>query len=187
MGYIHLVSPVKSAARNENISYYSMIIQTSEDLYRSVSCREDFRDQLLKVEKNKTKKKQEKNRCPIQLFNIKREMNFHDPSKTDIGINNKTELDNQDEIPFKFRKVSKDVCPLVTEEAVLKEKKHIDYVYLHCHNNIEDIPMVATTLRYKSRTIHKKDVACNDDTGTIKLTLLGSSIECIKKSGVYFM
>ena len=60
MGYIHLVSPVKSAARNENISYYSMIIQTSEDLYRSVSCREDFRDQLLKVEKNKKKKNKKK-------------------------------------------------------------------------------------------------------------------------------
>ena len=60
MGYIHLVSPVKSAARNENISYYSMIIQTSEDLYRSVSCREDFRDQLLKVEKKQNKKKTRK-------------------------------------------------------------------------------------------------------------------------------
>ena len=46
-----MVSPVKSGARNENIRYYNMMIQTSEDIYRSVSYREDLRDQLLKVEK----------------------------------------------------------------------------------------------------------------------------------------
>ena len=46
-----MVSPVKSGARNENIRYYNMMIQTSEDIYRSVSYREDLRDQLLKIEK----------------------------------------------------------------------------------------------------------------------------------------
>ena len=46
-----MVSPVKSGARNENIRYYNMMIQTSEDIYRSVSYRQDLGDQLLKVEK----------------------------------------------------------------------------------------------------------------------------------------
>ena len=41
-------------------------------------------------------------------------MNFRDPSKTDIEINNKTELELQDEVPFKFRKVSEGFCPVVT-------------------------------------------------------------------------
>ena len=118
MGYIQIVSPVKSGARNENIRYYNMI-QTSEDIYRSVSYREDLRDPLIKVEKN---------RWHVKLFNIKRKMNFRDPSKTDIEINNKTELKEQDEVPFKFKKVSEDVCPVVTVGAVLKEKKHNEYV-----------------------------------------------------------
>ena len=37
---------------NEDIRYYNMMIQTSEDIYRSVSYREDLRNKLLKVEKN---------------------------------------------------------------------------------------------------------------------------------------
>ena len=57
-----MVSPVKPGARN--ISYYNMMIQTSEDIYRSVTYCEDLRDQLLKVKKN---------RCPVKLFNIKKE------------------------------------------------------------------------------------------------------------------
>ena len=36
-------------------------------------------------------------------------MNFCGPSKTDTEINNKTELEEQDEVAFKFRKVSEDV------------------------------------------------------------------------------
>ena len=134
-----MVLPVKSGARNENIRYYNMMIQkTLEDIYESVSYREDLRDQLLKVEKN---------RCPVKLFNIKRKMNFRDPSKTDIEINNKTELEEQDEVPFKFRKVSEGIYSVVTVGAILKEKKHNDYVSLDCYVNIEDRPTVPTTLR----------------------------------------
>ena len=162
VGYVHMVSPVKSGARSENIRYYNMMMQISEDIYRSVLYCEDLRDQLLKVEKN---------RCPVKLFNIKRKMNFRDPSETDIEINNKTELEEQDEVAFKFRKVSEDVCPVVTVGTALKEKKHNDYVFFHCYVNIEDRPLVSTTLRYQTKTITKKDVTCNDDTGTIKLTL----------------
>ena len=100
-------------------------------------------------------------------------MNFRDPSKTDIEINNKTELEEQDEVPFKFKKVSEDVCPVVALGVVLKEKKHNDYVSLHCYVNIEDRPLVPTTLRYQTKVINKKDATCNDETGTTKLTLWG--------------
>ena len=96
-------------------------------------------------------------------------------------------MEEQDEVPFKFRKVSEDVCPLVTLGAVLKEKKHNDCVSLHCYVNIEDRPLVPTTLRYQTKTINKKNVTCIDDTGTIKLTFWGSCIECIQESGVYFI
>ena len=123
-----MVLPVKSGARNENIRYYNLMIQTSEEIYRSVSYREDLRDQLLKVEKS---------RCSAKLFNIKRKKNFRDSSKTDIEINNKTELEKQDEVLFEFREVSEDVCPVVTVGAVSKEKKHSDHMSLHCYINIE--------------------------------------------------
>ena len=107
-----MVSPVKSGARNENSCYYNMMIQTSEDNYRNVSYREDLRDHLFKADKN---------RFPVKLFNINRKMNFRDLSKTDIEINNNTKLEEQDEVPFKFRKVSEDICPVVTAGTVLKK------------------------------------------------------------------
>ena len=90
-----MVSPVKFGTRNENIRYYNMMIQTSEYIYGSVSYREDLRDQLLKVEKN---------RGPVKLFNIKRKMNIHDSSKTDIELNNKIELEEQDEVVLNLEK-----------------------------------------------------------------------------------
>ena len=76
---------------------------------------------------------------------------------------------------------------MVTVGAVLKEKKHNDYMSLHYYVNIEDRRMVRTTLRYQTKAINKKCIACNDDTGTIKLTFWGSCIEFIQESGVYFI
>ena len=49
--YIHIVLPMKSGAKNENIRYYDMMIQTLEDIYRSALCCEDLSDQLLKIKK----------------------------------------------------------------------------------------------------------------------------------------
>ena len=49
------------------------------------------------------------------------------------------------------------------------------------------VPSVPTTLRYQTKAINKKDVACNDGTGTIKLAPWRSCIECIQESGVYFI
>ena len=80
MGYIHIVLPVKSGARNKNIHYDNTMIQISGDIYRSVSYHEDIRDQLHKVGKNKSHVKQ---------FSIKRKMNFRDPSKNDTKTNDK--------------------------------------------------------------------------------------------------
>ena len=106
VGYIYIVLPVKSGARNKNIHYDNMMIQISDDIYRSVSYHEDIRDQLHKGGKNKSHVKQ---------FSIKRKMNFRDPSKKDIKINNKAELKEQDEVPLKFRKFSEDIWAVVTE------------------------------------------------------------------------
>ena len=47
-------------------------------------------------------------------------MNFRDPSKTDIEINNKTELEEQDKVPFKLTNFSKDICPVANVGTVFK-------------------------------------------------------------------
>ena len=58
---------------------------------------------------------------------------------------------------------------------------------LHCYINVEDRPTVRTTLRYSANAINKKDVGCNDDTDTIKLTLWSTCVDHVKQSGVYFI
>ena len=45
-----MVLSVKSGARNVDILYCNMMIQTAEDIYRSVSYREDVRDELLEAQ-----------------------------------------------------------------------------------------------------------------------------------------
>ena len=47
-------------------------------------------------------------------------MNFRDLSKTDIEINNKTELEEQDEVPFKLSNFSEDICPVANVGTVFK-------------------------------------------------------------------
>ena len=154
-----------------------MKIQTNDELYHGISYRQDLREKLIKHEEDKT---------PIKIKKIKRKINYIDNSKIDIEINNETELIAQNEVPFKYRKVMDDLCPVVTISTELKEKKNNDCISLHCYINVEDRPTVRTTLRYSANAINKKSW-CNDDTGTIKLTLWGTCVDHAKQSGVYFI
>ena len=42
-------------------------------------------------------------------------------------------------------------------------------------------------LHWDIKLRRKKDIVCNDDINATKLTVLGSCIECIQESGVYFI
>ena len=64
-----------------------------------------------------------------------------------------------------------EICPIVTIGTILKEKKNNDWISLHCFINVEDRPSISTKLPYSPASVNKKEVACNDNTGTIKLTL----------------
>ena len=172
------MSPTRPGRYNKSILYYDLQIQTTDCTYRGVSYREDLRDKLVKSEKNKS---------PVKLKNIKRKMNFMDNTKTDIEINEETELIEQAEAPFKYRKVMDEICPIVTISQILKEKKHDDKISLHCYVNINNRPITSTKLKHSDVIVNKKEVACNDNTGTIKLTIWGNNISFIKTNGVFFI
>ena len=61
MGYIHLISPVKSGRKNGNITYFDMIIQIPDVNFREVSYRKELREKLIKLEENHS---------PIKMKNI---------------------------------------------------------------------------------------------------------------------
>ena len=87
------------------------MIQTPDVNYRRVSYREDLGEKLMKVEENHS---------PIKMKNIKRKMNYKDNSKIDIESNKDTILIEQNEVPFKYRKIMDKICPVVTVGTVLK-------------------------------------------------------------------
>ena len=64
-----------------------------------------------------------------------------------------------------------EICPVVTIATILKEKKNNDCISPHCFINIEDRPSISTKLPYSPTSVNKKEVICNDNTDTIKLTL----------------
>ena len=87
------------------------MIQTPDVNYRRVSYREDLREKLMKVEENHS---------PIKMKNIKRKINYKYNSKIDIESNKDTILIEQNEVPFKYRKIMDEICPVVTIGTVLK-------------------------------------------------------------------
>ena len=87
------------------------MIQTPDVNYRRVSYREDFREKLMKVEENHS---------PIKMKNIKRKINYKGNSKIDTESNKDTILIEQNEVPFKYRKIMDEICPVATTGTVLK-------------------------------------------------------------------
>ena len=165
--FIHSVSPIKAAKRNPNNKYYNMVLQVSEQTYRGMSYNEDLRETLIKAEQDKS---------PMKLKNIKRKMNFFDNTKQDIELNNRTEICKADHVNFKYRKTMEDLCPQLSIATILQEKKDKDFISLVAFVSIDNRPVISTTLKYSLENINKKEVAFNDNTGVIKLTLWGTLI-----------
>ena len=84
-------------------------------------------------------------------------------------------------------KIMDKICPIVTTGIILKERKNNDCILMHCFKNIEDHPSISSKLLYSPTSINKKEVACNDNTGTIKLTFWRSCIDFVKECVVYFI
>ena len=60
-------------------------------------------------------------------------------------------------------------------------------VSLTAYVNIDDRPEVETTLPYLKDPIAKKEVAINDNSGIVTLTLWGDKIPLVPQSGTYLL
>ena len=121
------------------------------------------------------------------MKNIKRKINYKGNSKIDIEINKDIILIEQKEVLFKYRKIIDKICPIFIIGTILKERKSNDCISLHYFINCEDRPSISTKLPYSPTSVNKKDIACNDNTETIKLTLWRSCIDYVNQSSVYFV
>ena len=153
------------------------MLQTEQEIYRGVSYNPDVRQILVDAEKQKS---------PLKLKNIKRKVNFFDRSKLDIEINNRTNITNMenDVLFFKYQKLDQD-DQVIDIAKILREKREHDIVSVVGHISIENRPVTKTTLKHSGETIEKKEVAINDKSGLIKMTLWEDNIAMVPKSAVY--
>ena len=87
------------------------MIQILDVNYKGVSYRKDLQEKLIKVEQNHS---------PIKTKNIKGKINYKDNSKIDTEINKDTILIEQNEASFKYRKITDEICSIVTTGTILK-------------------------------------------------------------------
>lgn len=169
------MSPVKTGKRNPSVKYYNLEFQSADEVFRGVSYREDLREKLQHAQKTKS---------PLKLMHVKRKVNYHDNTKTDIEVNNKTQLIEVPEIQFKYRKLEED-CPVLTIHGIQNERKNKDLASVEAFVNVDNRPVVTVNTKFGFQSINKKEVAINDETGIIKLALWGDDIQKIPKSAVY--
>ena len=144
-----------------------MMMQTPDVNYRGVSYIEDLREKLIRVEENHS---------PIKMKNIKRKINYKDNSKIDIEINKDNILIEQNEVPFKYRKIVNEICPVVTIGTILKEKKNNDCILLHCFIKVKDRQVYPLNFHiHRLPSTKKKSLVMIIQ--TIKLNLWGSCID----------
>ena len=109
-------------------------------------------------------------------------MNYYDQSKFDIEINNQTKLIEIEEAHFKYSRLDEENP--INIKNIIDQKENRNVVSLYAYLAIEDRPIISTTRNSKSQ-MNRKDVRANDDMGIIKLSLWGSVINLLPKSGVY--
>ena len=153
-----------------------MTLQSTDQVYRSVSYRADLRDELAKIANDKP---------PIKLQHVKRKINYYDQSKLDIEINNERKLIEIEEAHFKYSRLDEENP--INIKTIIDQKENRNVVSLHAYLAIEDRPIVSTSTRNSKSQINRKDARTNDDTGITKLSLWGSVISLIPKSGVYHL
>lgn len=51
--FVHNVPTVQAGKRNPNVKYYNMMLQSQDEIYRSVSYNKEIRSELLNVQNHK--------------------------------------------------------------------------------------------------------------------------------------
>lgn len=77
-------------------------------------------------------------------------------------------------------------CPILTISNIL-QKADKDMVSLEGYISVENRPVVSVKLRRGDEKMNKKEVAVNDHTGVIKLTLWDSLIDSVLQSCTYMI
>ena len=76
---------------------------------------------------------------------------------------------------------------MMSLSSVTNSKKEKDLVSTEVFVNIDNSTVNATSTKYQTGLVSKREVAVNDDIGVMRLTLWSNSIDLIKESGTYII
>ena len=154
-----------------------MHLQSPTKVFRSVAYKENLHETFLKVAATKS---------PIKLKKIKRKINYYDQSKEDIEIKNYTEVIEVNDANFCYENLDGHLFTI--KDIQKKELNH--NVSLHAYVTITDRPKLSTPIkrqRSQSSSSTRMDVTVNDNTGMMKLSLWGDTINLIPTCSVYLI
>ena len=150
-----------------------MHLQSSNKTYRSVSF-------CLKLHEIFCKAQESKN--PIKLTGFKRELNYYDHTKEDIVINNSTKLQVIENASFPYVTLLESI---LTIKEILDTKENGEEVSLIAYLAAKNCPVIQTQTKMSGTIINKKEIAANDNSGMVKITLWEGRINDVPLDGVY--
>ena len=150
-----------------------MHLQSSNKTYRSVSF-------CLKLHEIFCKAQESKN--PIKLTGFKRELNYYDHTKEDIVINNSTKLQVIENASFPYVTLLESI---LTIKEILDTKENGEEVSLIAYLAAKNCPVIQTQTKMSGTIINEKEIAANDNSGMVKITLWEGRINDVPLDGVY--
>ena len=91
IGFAHDVSELRT---DKTVQYYTMMLQSPDKNYRTVSYRKVLKDEFAKAALNK---------LPVKMTAVKRKPNYFDKTKTDIEVTNHKALEILEESDVEFQ------------------------------------------------------------------------------------
>ena len=170
--YVHDVTTAKTVQRNDK-NYFNMHLQSTDKIYQSVSYRQELHKIFCKALESKR---------PIKLTSIRRKLNFLDHTKKDIEINNTTKLQIIENASFPYL-IS--LNSILTIKEILDTKKNDENGSLIAYLAAGNRPVIQTRLKKFGSIVHKKEIAANNNSGMVKITLWGSRINDVPLNRVF--
>ena len=144
-----------------------MFLQEDAKVHRALSYQASLHKELVKAETDKS---------PVKLINFKHKRSNLKDFVDDIEVSQHSGILST-EVDFEFKPFNHSTPPATT--ASIKEIMQMeDHQSISClvYINVGNRAVVPVQLPYRIEPINKKEVAVNDDSGSLKLTLWDSKI-----------
>lgn len=177
-GYIHQVSSIKKS-RVRSFPYFTFKLQVNEFLKQRAVCYDTTKQKLLKA--------YEESREPVILQKVTQKKSLHHPSEYDVILNKRTRIEkaNNNDIPYEYdgTETSTDQHFATIEDIQTLEENELASVKGTLTLRPDAVQQVLMNDGYFIPMLSR--CAITDNTGTIRLTLWGATIQEVADNHSY--